>query len=280
MSISVFIKRHPVLTYYILTFAISWGAFALVVGPDGFLGTEEKFDTVLPLAVMAMLIGPSVAGILLTGLVSGRAGIRELLSRLFRWRINARWYVVALLPAPLLTVALLLALSLSCPLFTEDYKVVLLLGIAAGFTTVLEELGWTGFAVPRLRLRYSIVTTGLIVGVLWGVWHFLQILWVSNVYSGTVSLAFFLLLYILMSITQLTAYRMLLVWIYDRTESLLLTTLMHASYTASTVVIFRPLETGVSFLIFGWLLAATLWVVVAVVVMANGGQLTQQPLRR
>ena len=280
MSISVFIKRNPLLTYYILTFTISWGGFALVVAPYGFLGTEEQFDTVLPLAVIAMLVGPCVAGILLNRLISGRDGLRELRSRLFRWRGGARWYVVAFLPAPFLTVTVILALSLTCPIFTEDYKIVLLFGIIAGLETSLEELGWTGFAVPKLRLRYGIFTTGLIVGILWGAWHFLQILWVSGVYSGEVPLSIFLLLYILFSVTQLTAYRVLLVWIYDRTESLLLTIFMHASYTASTVIIFRPLETGISFLIFGWVLAAVLWIAVAVVVVANGGQLSRQSFRR
>jgi len=280
-TIKNFIKNQPVLTYFILTFAISWGGFVLVVSPSGFLGTQEQFETVLPIAVLAMLVGPSVTGILLTGLVSGRAGLRELLSRLLKWRVGVRWYAVALLPAPLLAVTLIFALSQTCPIFTADKKVVILLaGIAAGFTTVLEELGWTGFAVPRLRLRYSILTTSLIVGVLWAAWHFLQVLFVSGIYSGAVSLALFLPLnFFSSSVAQLTAYRVLLVWIYDRTKSLLVTTLMHASFTASTTVIFRPLETGVSFLTFQLVLTAALWIVVAAVAVANRGQLSRQPLR-
>ncbi|TFG29667.1 MAG: CPBP family intramembrane metalloprotease [Promethearchaeota archaeon] len=279
MSISDFIKRYPVLTYYILTFAISWGGFSLVIAPYGFLGTEENLDTMFPLAVMVMLTGPCIAGILLTVLLSGKTGLRELFSQFLKWRINVRWYVIALLPAPLLMVAILFAFSLTSPIFTEDYRIVLLLGIMVGFTTVLEEVGWTGFAVPKFRLRYGIFTTGVIMGILWGAWHFLQVLWMSNIYAGTVPLGIFLLLYILFSITHLTAYRVLLVWIYDRTESLLVTTLMHASLAASTVVIFRPLETGVPFLIYAWVLAAALWILVAVVIVANGGHLTRQPRR-
>jgi len=99
MGISGFIKGHPVLTYFALVFIISWGGFLLVVGPGGFPGTKEQFGTLLPIVVSAMLAGPSVASILLTGLVDGRAGFRELLSRLFRWRVGACWYAVALLPA-------------------------------------------------------------------------------------------------------------------------------------------------------------------------------------
>ena len=79
-SFKAFIRRHPVLTYYALTFAISWGGLLLVIGgPGGIPGTPEQFETLLPFVILALLAGPSVAGILLTGLVSGRAGLRELL---------------------------------------------------------------------------------------------------------------------------------------------------------------------------------------------------------
>jgi hypothetical protein len=70
-----FIMRHPVATCFALTFAISWGGVLLVIGgPRGVPGTPEQFETLLPFAVLAMLAGPSVAGILLTGLVYGRVG--------------------------------------------------------------------------------------------------------------------------------------------------------------------------------------------------------------
>jgi hypothetical protein len=155
--LKAFIARYPVPTYFALAFAISWGGFVLVVGPGGFPGSGGQFETLTPLVASAMLAGPSVAGILLTGLVSGRVGLRELLSRLLRWRVGARWYAIALVPAPLLAAVVLFALSLTSPIFSTDGKaVVLLSGVVAGLTTVLEEVGWTGFAVPRLEaeLRY------------------------------------------------------------------------------------------------------------------------------
>jgi membrane protease YdiL (CAAX protease family) len=277
----VFITRHPLPTYFALTFAISWGGFLLVVGPGGFASTSWQTDARFPFAILAMLAGPSVTGVLLTTLVDGRAGLREVLRRLLRWRVSAGWYAMALLPAPLLAAAVLFALSLSSPIFTTaDKTAVVLSGIAAGLTTILEELGWTGFAVPRLRRRYGVVTTGLIVGVLWGAWHLLQGLFISGTYAGALPLALFVPMNLVAAVAQLTAYRVLLVWVYDRTESLLLVTLMHASLTASTIFIFTPLATGVSFLSYVWALAAALWVVVAAVALANRGQLSRQPLRR
>jgi uncharacterized protein len=291
-TIKAFIKSHPLLSYFALVFAFSWGGVLIVVGPGGFPGTKEQFETLFPMALLAMLVGPSVAGILLTGLLYGRAGLREFGTRLLKWRVGARWYAVALLTAPLLFIAVPLPLSLTSPIFlpgifTSDEKAsVLLFGIVAGLAVgIFEELGWTGFATPTLlRVRHGVLGTGLIVGLLWGAWHLLQISWVSGTYSAALPLALFLPLYLFCAVAQLTAYRVLMVWVYDRTNgSLLVATLMHASLTASTVFIFTPEATGVAFLTYILVLAAALWVVVGVVALAQGGHLSrqpQQPLRR
>jgi membrane protease YdiL (CAAX protease family) len=273
------IRRHPTAAYFVLTFAISWGGFILVVGPRGFPGTGSQFDALVPYVAAAMLAGPAVAGLLLTALVSGRIGLRNLLTRLVQWRVAARWYAAALLPAPLLSAAALFALSLDSPIFAADDKAAILIaGSTAGLTTVLEEVGWTGFAVPRLRQRHGVLATGLIVGVLWGAWHLLQGLWIGGTYSGGLPLAVFLTLNFVSGIAQLTAYRVLMVWVYEHTGSLLVATLMHASLTASTVFIFSPLATGIAFLGCGWVLTAALWGMVAVVAIADRGYVARRPL--
>jgi len=285
MSISAFIKRNPLLTYFSLAFAISWGGALLVIGgPGGIPGTPEQIEKLMLLVVMALMAGPSVAGLLLTGIVYGWTGLRELLSRLFRWRVGVRWYAVALLTAPLLAAVVIFALSLFSPEFLPaivkaDNKVLLLVlsivvGLCGGF---LEELGWTGFAIPRLRMHYSTLTTGLIVGVLWGAWHFLVNFWGSGASSGGVSIALFMPLYFLIGTGQLTAFRVLMVWIYDRTGSLLLAMLMHASLIASTIFTLAPVATGMTFLTWFLVLTVALWIVVAVVTISNGRQVSKQP---
>lgn len=90
--------------------------------------------------------------------------------------MGARWYGTLLI-SPLFAAIVLFALSLVSPSFvpgivTSNDKAALLVfglvgGLAAGF---FEELGWTGFAVPKLRLRHSVLVTGLMVGLLWGAW--------------------------------------------------------------------------------------------------------------
>jgi membrane protease YdiL (CAAX protease family) len=278
-SFQGFIKRHPVLAYFVLTFVISWSAVFLVIGGSGGLpGSRPQSAQLLAFQVAALYAGPAVAGLLLTGLVSGRAGLRELLSRLLTWRVGARWYAVAGLFAPLVWTAVLLALSLLSPVFlpsivtTNDKVSLLLFGIVGGLIVgFFEELGWTGFATPRLRLRYSIYTTGLIVGVLWGVLYLPTYdLWGSTASFGTLPVPLFLSLYGLSFLVgHMPAFRVLMVWVYDRTGSLLVAILMHASLLACTIIC-ATAATGVAFLISVFALAAALWVVVAAIAAANG----------
>ena len=260
------VASRPVTSYFVLTFAISWAGFLAAVGPGGFHASSWQTSARFPLAVAAMLAGPSISGLLHIGLLDGAAGMRELGRRLVRWRVAPGWYVFALVTAPVLAGTTLLALSIRAPIFTSPDKAgVIGAGVAAGLTTVLEEVGWTGFAIPRLRQRHGTMATALLVGVVWAGWHFLQGLFITGTYAGELPPALFVALNTLGAIVQLTAYRVLLVWLHDRTQSLLVVTLMHASLTASTIFVFVPLATGWRCLAYGWALAAALWCVAAVV---------------
>jgi len=217
----------------------------------------------------------------------GRAGFRDLLARLTRWRVGARWYAVALLTAPLLFTAIILVLSLtsseSLPtiVISEGKATLLLMGIIAGLVIgIFEELGWTGFAIPTLmRLRYGVLGTGLIVRVMWGAWHWLVAFWSSSIASGEPVLVSFLL----DSFLFLVAFRVLMVWIFDRTGSLLVAMLMHASLVFSANVInpFGPLKiAGLPLMTFDLIWAAVLWVVIGAIALAQGGHLMREPPRR
>ncbi len=283
-TITAFIKRHPVLTFYALAFALSWGGILIAVGgPGGYPGTPKQVTQLFLFVMLAWLAGPSVSSLLVTGLVDGQAGLRELLSRLLKWRVGARWYAVALLTAPLVYVAMSFALSLTSREFlpniltTSDTAALLLMGLAYGLLGggFCEELGWTGFAVPRLRQRYGVLTTGLIVGVLWGAYHFSVIYWSSSP-SGALPLVILLA----QLFAWLPAYRVLMVWVYDRSGSLLVAMLMHAVLTSGMIILTPTAISGVPLLTWLVVLAAVLWVVVAAVAVASGGHLSQQPLRR
>jgi membrane protease YdiL (CAAX protease family) len=268
MSGITFVARYPVAVYVALAFAISWGGVVLTVG-DGFPGSPDEFASRLLPVVLAMLAGPSVAGLVVAGAADGRSGVRDLWSRVGRVRVPPRWYLAALGIAPLVVLTTLLFLSvgshafrpgvLSAPDPTSHLLVGLATGLAAG---LFEELGWTGLAVPRLRRRYGMLTTGLIVGVIWGAWHLLVVWWGSTSSSGGVSMALYLPV---MTLSFLPPYRVLMVWVYDRTQSTGIAMLMHASLTAS-VRIFDPIGlSGRPMLIYNLGLGVVLWLIAATV---------------
>jgi membrane protease YdiL (CAAX protease family) len=123
--------------------------------------------------------------------------------------------------------------------------------------------------VPRLRLRYSVLTTGLIVGVLWGAWHLLLFYWTSGGFSGTLSLVSFLPA-VLFCVGVAPAFRVLMVWVYDHTDSLLVAMLMHASNTGGVLmIIMPPAITGVTAVTWYLLFAAALWALVVAAVLAR-----------
>lgn len=229
-------------------------------------------------AVITMLAGPSLSGLVLTALVHGRQGLRALGRRLLMWRAGGRWYVVALFTAPLLWLATSLTLSLITPrflpgLFTSADKIsTLMFGLLVGAVVgVLEELGWFGFAIPELRRRHGIVATGFLLGVVWGAWHLLtNVFWAVDITAGELSLPIFLPANIAQVLFgSLAAFRVLMVWVFDRTGSLPLTMVMHASLTASVLILDPSGMSGTILLAYGFALAAAVWSVVALLVVVN-----------
>jgi membrane protease YdiL (CAAX protease family) len=292
MAIQSFIKRYPVLTYFALTFAISWGGALLVIGGlGGISGTSEEITRLFPMGYLATVAGPSLASILLTGLVGGWTGFRQLFSRLLRWRVGVRWYAVAFLTAPVSVIATLLALSLLSTEFLPGFLttsggatppgplsmslgIVIALSLFNGF---VEELGWTGFAIPRMYRRYGVFATGLSVGLLWGAWHFMSNLWLTG--SSPVEVPLVLFMPVLL-FSFLPPYRVLMTWVYDRTDSLLVAMLMHASLDAFWLSSTPPGITTMSLMTWYMVWSVVLWGVVAAVVLANHGHLSRQPLHK
>jgi membrane protease YdiL (CAAX protease family) len=271
------IRRYSALCYFIAAFTISWGGILLVIRGGPIPAPPEEAHRLFALVYLAMLAGPSLAGLIMTAVTGGAPALRDYRAKLFRWRVAPVWYVAALFTAPMALVIALLALSristdfvpafLSTgtidpagPIAADNLRTFLLLaitvGIGAGF---FEELGWSGFAVPTIVKRMGVVGTGLVVGVAWGAWHFLAVWWGSASSFGSVPIPTFLLVALF---TFLLPYRVLLVRLYVRTESLLLCILMHASLTASMIIL-GPAVSGAESVIYNLAFATTLWLIVA-----------------
>lgn len=273
------LRSHPLLAYYALVFAITWGGMLLVVGPSGIFNSTANPAVLTQFIYFAALAGPSVAGILMTFVVGGRAGLRQLLSNLLRWRVGVRWYLMALLTAPLLMAAIIFLLSLTSPAYvpaivTSDDRVGLVvtgivLGLAVSF---FEEIGWTGFATPELRKRHGFLPTGIFMGLIWGAWHY-------PLFSGSASGAIPPALYIaVLLFSFLIPFRILMVWVYDRTKSVLVVMLMHAPLAAGQLILLPSAISNESAVIFDLAFAAALWVIVAAVYGTTVGGRQGKPL--
>src|ERR687897_831898 len=153
------VRRHPVITFFVLTYAIGWGLIPFWTFQAG---------------------SPFIAALIVIPLTRGVAGLKELGLRLIRWRVRWYWYVVAIgIPLAVvgLTVGLNVALGASAPSLVEYSSVstiLLVFGtklINPGDGPLGEEPGWRGFALPGLQSSLSPLVSTLILGVLVTVWH-------------------------------------------------------------------------------------------------------------
>jgi membrane protease YdiL (CAAX protease family) len=214
-----------------------------------------------------MLLGPSIAAVILTTVESGRAGLRTLFSQMFLFRVPPRWYATLLIP-PVLVLAVLLALEnlVSLAYAPNRFFVGVVFALPAGF---LEEIGWTGFAFPRMGSQSNRLAPAIVLGLLWAFWH-LPVL----DYLGTATphreywLPFFLAF-----IVAMTGVRVLIAWIFTNTQSVFLAQLVHCSSTGALVVFGPPRATAGQEVVWYAVYGTALWLVMAVVILAAGKRL-------
>lgn len=272
-----FIKRYAVLCYYFLVFAISWGGILLLIGGPGHIpGTNEQVEKLFVPALLIMFTGPFLSGILMNFFVDGKKGLRYLLSQYLHWRTEGHWYAIAVLTGPILVTTTLLGLSLIDQEFlpgilrSQDKIGSVIFGVGWGLIGggLFEETGWTGFAVPQLRKQHKILSTGLIVGILWGLWHFMIAFWASDYLTGAESWKLFVATFLVFYLLALPAYRVLLVLVFDRTGSLPVIMLMHAFLSASTLIL-EPSSSGEIAFIWNLVFAIILWIITAIIIKTN-----------
>jgi membrane protease YdiL (CAAX protease family) len=226
------VTRHPVTAFLLLVFAIT-GALAVIPIPDVAYGPIEN------------IVGAAVPALIVTAVVSGRAGIRDLLRRCLRWRVPLRWYAVSLLALPgallLLAPALwgtapLAALGENWPLLFTSFLPTLLFMII--LNNVAEEAAWTGFLFARLQERHAPLRAALLVSVPFCAWHFLTFVHdTGSVLSGAALTAYLLL--------PLVASRIVVGWLYNASgASVLIGGLFHAMHNATV----NPMGLGVAVL--------------------------------
>ncbi|MGD2166104.1 MAG: CPBP family intramembrane metalloprotease [Anaerolineae bacterium] len=255
------LQRYPIGSYFALAYAISWGGSFAVGGPRFVRGEPLGLEHVLLMAPL-VLAGPFIAGVGMTYLVDGRAGLQDLFSRILKWRTGLRWYAVSLLIFPVLILGVLWALTiLVSPDFAPGFVPFgVLAGLLAGF---IEEVGWMGFAYPRMERRLGTWRATICLALLHGLWHAMPgYLGEAGIYGD-----YWLPRFVAMWIVAMTAMRVLLVWIYSNTQSLLLAQLTHASSSGFLVILgpeaLTPEQGTLWFAVYAvvlWSPAAIVWV--------------------
>ncbi|MGF1615308.1 MAG: type II CAAX prenyl endopeptidase Rce1 family protein [Gammaproteobacteria bacterium] len=159
--------------FLLIVFGLAWSLFALFIfATDWVVETFGELSGRHPLFILAVY-APAIAALLLIGFTAGRSGVARFLSRLFLWRASPWWYAFLLLGFPVISFAgaVLKGNAMTAPMFTESVAALLPL---IGFMAVLgpvEEIGWRGFALPILQRWLVPFWAGLVLGVIWAVWH-------------------------------------------------------------------------------------------------------------
>jgi membrane protease YdiL (CAAX protease family) len=236
------VKRYPLVFFFALAFLFTWAYWLPQAAAD-----RGLLDIQVP-GFVALIAGygPALAAILIAGLAQGRQGLRQLFASLARWRVGLRWYLAALLIPPAIQFgALGLHLILSgeplrttgtaqlpfgpegLPLWGQGLMLFVI--FVLGFDGLGEELGWRGYALPRLQDRRSALVSSLILGFFWALWHLPYRLSAGSALEDIPFLLFLL---------NLLAQSILYTWLYNNTRgSTLLAILFHAAgNTTSTLL--------------------------------------------
>ena len=250
-------KKNPLIAYYLIAILIAWLGWApLVLGSRGVSAFQSPFFQVL---LILPAVSPMLAAVIVTGQVEGRQAAKSLPGRLFHWRVNKPWVLVALtLPILLLFLGKWITgwLGLSGKqMLTQDNLIATFISalIMALVANPWEEVGWRGFVLPRLQKRYNALMASLVVGVMWAFWHLPLFFWLDNPMSGQ---SFWLFLIDTMGVACIYT------WLYNSSKgSLFLVALYHIAWNT-----FGAIITGVS----EEVMLVETWLVVSILIILYG----------
>jgi membrane protease YdiL (CAAX protease family) len=227
-----FIHKYPIISFFILAMVLGAGTIFFVM------------QGVLPAGLaLSSVLSASLAGIIMTAILDGRAGLNLMINRLLIWCVGIGYWLFAIL---FLVPAILLG-SLLNPLFNGDPISIsnmkpafnILSMFIVFFVVALgQELGWTGFLIPRLQARFGALTSCVIRAILVGVWH-LPLLIYSRLqphvltdfpYGAWIAQKGFLEAFVTMILMLILPWSIFFTWIFNNTNgSLLLVATLHGS---------------------------------------------------
>jgi membrane protease YdiL (CAAX protease family) len=259
------IGRNPLVSFFTLAFVFTWSSWV----PRALASHGLTDGRVPDFMFIVAGYGPALAGIIVSWLINGRMGLVSLGRRLCHWRVGIVWYVVALfLPAAQTVAAFGLRLlfggeipnSSAAPFLQVGpagtslwiQTVIMILMFTLGFDGIGEELGWRGFALPRLLARYPALGASVVMGAIWALWHLPYALTKGSAMADNP----------LGYLPQMFAASILFTWIFNNTKgSVLLAILFHAAGNVTFNVLPQLLpgvyDSGIWGEIVRWLVVGT-----------------------
>lgn len=242
-----FVKRYSLVIFFVLAYALSWGSFFILGGPFLF-----------PLWVL-------LAAFITAGLTGG---FKDLLSRMFRWRVGIQWYAAAfLVPVAIALAAVSLNLLMGAQMTAAPapgpwYGIsFLFLGVMLD-APFWEETGWRGFAMPRFSANRSPLFNTFILGIILAGWHLPLALSEPSITAPYLIGAF--------------ASAFVTNWIYYNTKgSALLPMLYHTAANTIGPYFFRTFS-GSDQVTYYWLLVGMTAVAGIIIVLATGPSLQRR----
>ena len=247
------------LVFFLAAYALMWVCFFTVAA--------DVVPAQTPLSTLLLMLGvfaPSLSALWLTARFEGATGVRSLVGRIGRWQVGWQYYLFAVTYIAVIKLAAALihrAIAGAWPRFgTEAWYVMLAAIVVSTPVQAGEEVGWRGYALPRLSARFGLAWASVILGVIWGFWHLPQFFLRQADTYGQSFLIFML---------QVTAISVAMAWLYARTNgSLLLTMLMHASVNNTKDIVPSTIpgahnSFGLNASLMAWLTVTLLWVCAA-----------------
>jgi membrane protease YdiL (CAAX protease family) len=228
-GMKAFIKRNPLLSMYLLMFALAWS----IMIPQA-LHSQGILAAPLP-EILEILTGwaPAMAAVIVSAALAGRAGVSELMRRFLIWRVGIQWYLIGVFLMAVFIlggIGLHMAFSGDPPFIPAaespawEIGLTFLIFVLLGFLINTEEIAWRGFALPRLQVQYSALLAALLITIPEVLLH-VPLYWVQDSFIQTVGLGWFSAF----SVAAVLIY----VYVFNRTKgSLLIVTLLHASQNA------------------------------------------------
>lgn len=254
--------NRPLLKFFLLTYAVTWICWTATLALSRLSGAGAPALALLAGAIFHLgVFAPALAALALTERNEGRGATLSLLSRVIKWQVGVRWYVFAVgfIPAVKLSVALVHRVATGAwPRFGQEPWY--LMAVAIAFSTWVqagEEVGWRGYALPRLSERFGLAPASVALGIIWATWH-LPLFFFPGSDIFRQSFPVYLL--------QVIAVSVAMAWLYWRTQgSLLLVMLLHAAVnnTKDIVPSAVPGATNtfaLSTSVVAWLTLAILWI--------------------